>query len=245
MNIRYASLSDPGQRHGENQDSVLTWEGNDAWLFVVADGVGGLRDGAEASKAAVRILSEEFTNLPPSDRGRYLVTSIEKASTAIGASRGGGSQPVSGSTIVALLMEPGRGALAHVGDSRAYRVRDGAITRLTDDHSLVMEQVRAGIITEAEAATSKNRHIVTRSLGVADTVTVDLREPVDLDPGDTFLLCSDGLHDVVNDDEIHGILASTPDEQEAVGKLVELANQRGGPDNISVVLVRILDGKHG
>ncbi|MCA9823196.1 MAG: serine/threonine-protein phosphatase [Dehalococcoidia bacterium] len=239
MNIRYASLTDPGRRRSENQDSVLACQNGDVHLFAVADGVGGLQDGAHASRTAVTILREAFDSLPATGRMRHVAKAIEAANTAIGESRNHGSKPVSGSTIVVMLLEPEGASFAHVGDSRAYRVSASGVASLTEDHSLVAEQVRAGIITREQARTSRNRNVVTRSLGVADDVDIDTTRVLPALPGDAFVLCSDGLTDVVTDDEIGQIVRSHAVEEEAVAALVQLANDRGGPDNISVVLARV------
>ena len=140
-----------------------------------------------------------------------------------------------GTTLTALLIHKGRGHLVHVGDSRAFLVRDGIAVQLTEDHSWIAEQVRAGLITEDEARESKFRHIITRSVGFEREVTVDLLG-VPVMPGDCFVLCSDGMSNHVSPEEIGRLVASTwyakvPD------LLVQLANDRGGDDNITVVLV--------
>jgi protein phosphatase len=143
-----------------------------------------------------------------------------------------------GTTGVALLLEPGGGAwVAHVGDSRAYQLRDGKLQPITADHSAVAELQRRGMITAEEAAVHPRRNELLRSIGVEPDVEVDV-SPVDVQPGDCFLLCSDGLSGVVSDEEIAAVIQSQPPEQ-AVRTLVESANARGGPDNITVIVAAV------
>jgi protein phosphatase len=141
-----------------------------------------------------------------------------------------------GTTLVALLASGGRMALAHVGDSRAYRVRGRAIRRLTDDHTVVGELVRRGEISERAAEAHPHRHVLTRALGVRRAIEPDLLE-LELEAGDLYLLCSDGLTGHVADAEIPALVAGAPDLDTAAARLIALANDRGGEDNVTVVLV--------
>lgn len=241
MKVKYSAQTDTGRRRTANEDSILAYVPNEGklYLFAVADGVGSLADGAEASKLTTMTLADAFRSFRGSDPGPQLVTSIRRANTLVySRGRGSNAAKMMGSTLVALVLTPGRFTVAHVGDSRAYLLREGTLHRLTEDHSLVAEQVRAGILTEAEASESQHRHIITRSLGVGTEVEVDQRGPEPLRPGDIFLLSSDGLHDMVTDAEIEAFIPSREPDQAAT-ELIELANARGGPDNISVVIVHI------
>lgn len=239
MNFRHATLSDPGRRHPENEDSVLALESDGLALFVVADGVGGLASGAVASQTIVKALHDGFGELTPGAGAENLRAQLEGVNSAIFASHGGRAAEMSGSTIVLVLLDREVFLVAHVGDSRAYLLRDGVFRRLTEDHSLVAEQVRAGVISAEEAAVSLQRHVITRGLGVAPTVDIEFAEGEPYLPGDLFMLCSDGLSDVLSDSEIEAYLARDQYESTIARDLVDAANHRGGPDNISVVLVRI------
>lgn len=238
MNVDHAALSDVGRRRTENQDSVLACERPGAYLFVVADGVGGLAEGAAASQTAVRRLAEAFEGLPIGGGSQELIEAVRLANKDL-YSGDGNSMGDTGTTIVMLLLEPGQFELAHVGDSRAYLWREGAMQLLTEDHTLVREQVVAGLMTPEQAAESSQRHVITRSLGIQPTVAVDLQAPAELRDGDVFLLCSDGLHDVVTAEEIQRALSEERPAAAVAGDLVALANERGGPDNISVVIVAV------
>jgi protein phosphatase len=144
-----------------------------------------------------------------------------------------------GTTLTALLLARKRAFLAHIGDSRAYRFRDGTLAQLTNDHSIVAEQVRSGLITAAQARTSPYRHVITQALGIDREAAPELMEhPVK--PGDTFLLCSDGLTEMVGDREITRILAGSA-PRDAAQKLIEAANEQGGVDNITVVVVQVVE----
>ncbi|MGE0600811.1 MAG: PP2C family serine/threonine-protein phosphatase [Dehalococcoidia bacterium] len=243
MNVRYAAISEPGMRRTENQDSVLAVGASERFLFAVADGVGGLADGADASKTAIRTLEQSFKD---GAKGEYsesqLVADLSSANARIVEARNPETAKLSGSTIVTLLLQPEDQSfvVAHVGDSRAYLVRNRKIEPLTGDHSLVADQVRAGILTKEEAAASHNRHVITRSLGINLELEVEVQARRAAEKGDTFLLCSDGLTDVVTDDEIESLLAAMTSERDCARALVDLANERGGPDNISVVLVHVV-----
>jgi protein phosphatase len=238
MNVDHAALSDVGRRRTENQDSVLACERPGAYLFVVADGVGGLAEGAAASQTAVRRLTEAFDALPIGGGSAELIDAVRLANTDL-YSGDGNSMGATGTTVVMLLLEPGQFELAHVGDSRAYLCRDGAIQLLTEDHTLVREQVVAGLMTPEQAAESAQRHVITRSLGIQPTVEVEVRPPAPLRDGDVFLLCSDGLHDVVTTEELESALRQRRPVAEIGGALIALANDRGGPDNISVVIAAV------
>jgi len=240
MNIRHVALTDPGRRHSENQDSVLALSRNGVSLLAVADGVGGLSEGAAASAATIRSLQEGFERLPEEPAEEVLRSQLSRANATLYAEHHGRPGKMSGSTIVALVFEKGSVLVAHVGDSRAYLMRNGELRRLTEDHSLVAEQVRLGILTPEQAATSRQRHVITRSLGVAPTLDVEFDDRLECRPGDLFLLCSDGLSDVVPEEDLANMLAGSVQVGRTASELIAAANERGGPDNISVVLARVL-----
>lgn len=240
MNIRHVALTDPGRRHTENQDSVLALSRNGVSLLAVADGVGGLAEGAAASQATIRCLKEGFERIPAEPAEEVLRSQLSRANATLYAEHHGRPGKMSGSTIVALVFEEDSVLVAHVGDSRAYLLREGQLQRLTEDHSLVAEQVRAGIISAEQAASSRQRHVITRSLGVAPTVDVEFDNRIRCEPGDLYLLCSDGLSDVVPEPELREMLIGSVQVGRTASDLIAAANGLGGPDNISVVLARVL-----
>lgn len=232
-----AALSHKGRRHPHNEDSILTVGLADgSLLLAVADGVGGERAGEVASKEAVRTIEQQVKALAKAPPGERLQAAIRQASAAIWkSSQDNVKLRGMATTTVAAIVAGGQAWLANVGDSRAYLIVDGGITQLTDDHSLVAERVRDGDLTEEEAKESRARHIITRSVGSDEEVEPDLFGPLALPTGSHLLLCSDGLHDVVSDEEIASIVTGN-DLAHAAQRLIERANEEGGPDNISVVL---------
>ncbi len=238
LEISCSGLSNTGMVREANEDSLAVLE--DLGLFLVADGMGGHKAGKEASSLSVERFVETLRVLDgvgtsPAERLRAATShannSIFETAQSDESLRG------MGTTVVALLFAEGRAALAHVGDSRAYLVRGGRIRQLTDDHSLVGELLRRNEISEEAAREHPHRHVITRALGVRPKVEPDLAEITPLE-GDLFILCSDGLTNHLEDDEIRK-LAEADDSLEAnCDRLVYLANQRGGRDNITVVLVR-------
>lgn len=241
MKVSYASITDPGRARPANEDSVLGVGPVDGYhLFAVADGVGGLEAGATASDTVVselhRAFSEGLASKSPPD---LLVGAILEANARVFGRTDGERKVRSGSTVVALLLGPDGFVIASVGDSRAYLLRGGELLRLTEDHSLVAEQVRAGILSEEQAARSARRNIITRSVGTGDELEVDTMDLAEVQSGDVFLLCSDGLHGVLAADELREAIARIDPPERIAQDLVDQANERGGPDNISVVLARI------
>lgn len=237
--IETASLTDVGRQRSNNQDHYgEAVAPGGARLLIVADGMGGHAGGATASRMAVDAVQRAVAGAPEAS-GEVLRDALEHANHEVHQEALRNAQLAGmGTTGVALLFAgEGRGWVAHVGDSRAYRLRDGEIRQITDDHSLVAELQRRGVISEEEAMVHPRRNEVLRSLGVEPEVTVDV---VDLEvrPGDQFLLCSDGLSGVVRDEEIADVLRREPPEQ-AVRTLVDLANERGGPDNVTVQIARV------
>ena len=236
LSIQTAYLTDPGMVRDENQDACFELRGpaGEA-LLLVADGMGGHQGGATASRMVVET-AREFFELAPHWSGDLLRDAITEANTRIRRAASQQSELMGmGTTVVAMLFGGGGGAwVAHVGDSRAYRLRDGALERLTRDHSTVAELVRLGTISEAEAQYHPRRNEVLRSVGVRDDIDVELA-PLEVKPGDRLLLCSDGLSCVLTDEEIAAVLGGlAPDD--GVRTLVESANARGGPDNVTVMV---------
>jgi PPM family protein phosphatase len=244
--LQYAAKSDVGLRRANNQDSLaVSLAGNQqAWfqrghLFLVADGMGAHAAGELASGIAAGAVPLTYDKLNDRPASQSLHEAVIDANAQI-HTRGQASQDFKGmgTTCTALLLLPKGAMLAHAGDSRGYRLRGNCLEQLTFDHSLVWEMRRAGQITDDVIPGFISKNIITRSLGPNPTVQVDMEGPFPLALGDTFLLCTDGLTGQVQDDEIGAILAVlSPDE--AVQALVDLANLRGGPDNITVVVARV------
>lgn len=231
-----------GQVRSVNQDAIGTFDLEDGpgRLVMVADGMGGHRGGEVASRMAVECVRDVL--LPTAPDPDALVDAIRQANTRINTA---GSQDRAlagmGTTgVVLLFADGGRAWVAHVGDSRAYRVSEGRIEPLTEDHSVVGELVRLGRITPEEARNHPQRNEILRAIGTQQDVKIEIN-PVDVMPGDRFLLCSDGLSTLVTDEEIGEILTREPPAQ-AVQTLIDLANDRGGTDNISVQIAAIPGG---
>ncbi len=241
-----AAATDVGRRRTGNEDSFTLWNaepGNPPraadTLVVVCDGMGGSNAGEVASKMAVDAVVREFAAAAPEDAGKALAHAIEVANTEIwDLSRTRQDLNGMGTTCTVLALKGDHVLVAHVGDSRAYLVRSHRATQLTSDHSLVAQLVARNQLTLEEAKHDPRRNVVTRSVGVGPDVEVDVvlvDEP--LRAGDTLVLCSDGLHGQVSDDEIAGI-AMGESVESACHELIELANERGGPDNITVAMLR-------
>ena len=229
------SLTDVGRQRNANEDALF--EAADAGLFAVADGMGGARAGEVAAKAAV----DEIAAL---ERGEgvgegELAAVVEQANRRIHElSRGDESLAGMGTTMTTLAVGEGEVAIAHVGDSRAYRLRDAELERLTHDHSLVDEMVRAGRLTPEEAEVHPQRSIITRALGPEPQVEVE-RMTYPARAGDVYLICSDGLTTMVPEDGVAAILRSRSSLRQAAVELVRAANEAGGRDNITVVLFKL------
>jgi protein phosphatase len=250
MNILSAGATDTGNIRTNNEDAYLVQDA--AELFAVADGVGGYEGGEVASRIAVDTLAAVLPDLlgdkdrtPPqgfSTAAEREIAAMRSAFTLanqkIRRERELNSKLSSmGTTLTALLARNGRAFLVHIGDSRAYLLRSGELRQLTNDHSLVAEQVRAGLLTPLQARTSPYRHVISRALGLQEDILPDTAmQP--LQQGDTFLLCTDGLTEMVNDRVIEKILSNaTP--QDAVRELIGEAKKNGGVDNITAVLVQV------
>ena len=247
-------LTDVGLQREHNEDSFVVLSECD--LFIVADGMGGHRAGDVASRLATDTIAEFFrstaredatwpfhfdTNL--SEEENRLLTGIRIANRQI-FERSVGSREYRGmgTTVVGALFSPKKNRIyiGHVGDSRCYRIRGGEIRQMTRDHSLINDYLLAMPDLTEEQKNELPRNVITRALGMQDQVVVDLQSD-DSIAGDLYLLCSDGLSGMVTDDELREILLGTTDVVEACRKLIERANDRGGEDNITAVVVRIED----
>lgn len=244
--IAVQGLTDVGQKRRINEDSHAWWipdkpEDLEARgiLMIVADGMGGAQAGEHASRMAVDTVLEVYLAEGQINLLDQLKLAIETANARIHAESAANSDLTGmGTTCTAMVIRNGLLCVAHVGDSRAYLVRQGRISQLTKDHSLVAQLVATNQITAEEAKVDPRRNVVTRSVGVSPTVQVDAEEFSGLLTGDSLLICSDGLHGQVQDDEI-ALLVHGKDPAEACRRLVSLANDRGGPDNITVLLARV------
>lgn len=252
MKITSFGGSDAGKKRTNNEDVYLL--NDELSLYAVADGVGGNEGGEVASRMAVETLASSITDLlgekdrtPPAGLVRAADPALSALQLAISFSnrviREARAQTPAlagmGTTLTTLLLKDKQAFLAHIGDSRAYLHRSGELRQLTIDHSLVGELVHQGVITREQARTSPYRHVITRALGIDEEVRIDLAKHP-LQRGDRFLLCTDGLTEMVEDAEIAGMLSALP-PRETVQKLLAAANDRGGVDNITVVVVVIAE----
>jgi len=247
--------TDLGLKRELNEDSFLA--DSNISLYIVADGMGGHAGGNIASKMSVDIIrkrvraarkagdlfsKDAIDNESPAVL-KMLEESIKEASAKIFEKSDRQPELAGMGTTVTLMLTHGKRAyVAHVGDSRLYRLRNGKLEQLTEDHSLVNEQVKAGFITSEEAQHSRFRNIITRSVGFESEVTADTMSVV-MKPADIFMICSDGLTGMVEDDEIQKTIKKARLSQ-APARLVDLANQAGGEDNVTVVVLRYGDGEH-
>ena len=231
----WAALTDIGRVRTHNEDSVLAQPP----LFVVADGLGGHEAGEVASSIAVETLRDHAPRRPDAKAlGRAFKAANREV---IRSAREGFGKAGMGTTMTAAIVEGTRIAIAHVGDSRAYLMHDGALRRLSEDHSMVADLIRRGQLTEAEARYHPNRSVITRALGTDPNMLADTYE-IEASPGDRLLLCSDGLTGMLEDGMICEILEQYPTPDVAARILVDSANDAGGHDNISVIVVDI-EGK--
>lgn len=232
MNVSVGAKTDVGRVRSGNEDSYLV----DAPIFVVADGMGGHTGGEVASGTAIEMITETSREKPPVDVG-VLETYVKQANEAIwNKAQKNPSLHGMGTTCTLLHVEGSTVHIAHVGDSRAYLSRNGEISQLTEDHTLVERMVREGRISRDEAPRHPQRSIITRALGVDSQVEVDTTS-IEVQAGDRVLVCSDGLSSMLNDRKIQEILESDSDAQQTADRLVEAANDAGGEDNITVVVL--------
>jgi PPM family protein phosphatase len=251
--LQFAEITDTGMVREHNEDAI----GSDVHngLMVLADGMGGYSAGEVASGIAVQTITELATEgAMREDRNDIDTTTGLMRQTIVLRDAIARSNKVifqtaqsqthcqgMGTTLVAAMFYDNKISVAHVGDSRAYRLRDEKFEQLTMDHSLLQELVDRGFYSEEEAQRSTNRNYVTRALGVEPTVEVEVQE-YDVLPDDIYLLCSDGLPDMVEDEDIHLTISTFNASLDVVGEqLVKLANDHGGRDNVSVMLAQVLD----
>lgn len=253
MKITSVGITDVGQKRQNNEDNFLI--NDEINLYVVADGMGGHVGGEFASQIAVTTIEEVIQNVevdPEATRpdwaalGSTVAIAGEKLKYAI---RLAGKRIFDrtndepelrgmGTTTVAMLFDQNRVFLAHVGDSRAYLIRGTDVSQVTEDHSLVNEQIRLGLITREAARNHKLKNIITRSVGYQEDVEIDtLVRPVE--KGDRFVLCSDGLSNLVEEPEILDVVGSAPSPETAAQRLIDLANERGGDDNITLIIAQV------
>ena len=239
MLARFTGLTDPGRRRRRNEDAYVC----EPPLFAIADGMGGAQAGEVASGLAAAVLEEATGD----ERGEERVASLIQEANRRVYRRSSEDAATSGmgTTMTVALVDDVDGTIAfgHVGDSRAYRVRGGELEQLTDDHSLVGELVRSGRLSPEEAESHPQRSVITRALGTEPDVDVDTFT-VEAEPGDVYLLCSDGLTDMVSPHEILALVEAADDLEDAARGLVNAANVGGGEDNITVVLFET-DGSGG
>lgn len=258
--MRYvaAAKTDVGRKRKGNEDSFCL--APDLGLYVVADGMGGHAAGEVASRLAVETIREWMAKYLGGDKAAivgpaavsgspeasYLLSSIRLANRLIfDAAQGRQDYAGMGTTLVAVLTRGDTLMLAHVGDSRIYRIRDGRIAQVSRDHSFVQEQVDRGIISAEAAQVSQYRHMITRALGLKESVEVDLIEEPAV-AGDVLLLCSDGLSDLLEDEELlTAVQEHAADLEQACQALVDRANHKGGDDNITTLLIRAQAGDAG
>jgi len=253
LKISAAGLSDVGLKRESNEDFLAM--DNSTKLYIVADGMGGHLAGEVASKVAVKIVQKnvnnwinknsslteifDFPDMTLSQRGNYLSSSIKLANRVIyEMSQEYPEYNGMGTTIVILAVMPSTIIAANVGDSRIYLIRGNSMEPLSKEHNMVAEQLEMGLISEEEAKISPLRHILTRNLGSSDTVDADVFEIEHID-NDRFLLCTDGLTDLVSDNEILNIIKNGNDPEYICQQLISEANKRGGNDNITVSLISV------
>jgi protein phosphatase len=238
MRLAVFGASDTGRSRAGNEDRFHAG----TTLFAVADGLGGHAAGEVASALAIEAIVElDGRSFPAPDQARQaLVEAMATAHRSV--VREAASEPAwqgMGTTLTALLVEGGRAHLAHVGDSRAHLLRDrGPVRQLTHDHTVVAELVRSGRLRPELAASHPERGVLTQAIGLGRVVLVEVPDPVSLAVGDQLLLCTDGLTGVVDDDQITELLSTRAQPESACLALIDAANAAGGPDNITVVLLR-------
>ena len=248
MTIEIHAAVDPGRARSNNEDSVAT--DDSVALAVLADGMGGYNAGEVASNMATtfirtelgRWLREASAQASDAEVRRAMDICVDNANRAIfNAANSNPQYAGMGTTLVVAVFRNERLLLGHVGDSRGYRLRAGRLQQITRDHSLLQEQIDAGLITPEQAAFSANKNLGTRAVGVEDNVLLETHQHEVL-PGDVFLMCSDGLSDMLDDDGIAQVLLAHESLETCSGALVDAANDAGGKDNISVILVRASGG---
>ena len=248
MNYEFCIRTDPGLARENNEDSVTFDE--PTRLGILADGMGGYNAGEIASGMATTFIKSELGRWL-SQAGRHangrevrraMEICVDNANRSIfNAANSNPQYSGMGTTLVVGVFQDGRLILGHIGDSRCYRLRLGVLEQITKDHSLLQEQMDAGLITPAQAAISTNKNLVTRALGVEDAVLLEVNEHK-VEPGDLYVMCSDGLSDMCDDEAIGKIMVTEEPLETKSVRLIEAANANGGRDNISVLLAHAHSG---
>ncbi|XXF80072.1 Stp1/IreP family PP2C-type Ser/Thr phosphatase [Myxococcaceae bacterium GXIMD 01537] len=251
MSVVSVGLTDVGRKRSHNEDSYLI--DDELQLYVVADGMGGHAGGGTASRIAVETIDKELRLARDSRENPFVSTprlqdspipdalrsAVERACLAIyTAAQEDPRLAGMGTTVISLMVRDDNVFFAHVGDSRAYLLRGDLIQQVSEDHSLVNEQIKAGMITPEEAKHSRYKNIITRSVGFEEEVQVDVMG-LQAEPGDVFLLCSDGLANMMEDREMFDVVRAAPRLQDVPQRLIDFANDRGGDDNITVIVVQV------
>jgi PPM family protein phosphatase len=245
VSFEFYSVTDRGRARANNEDSVAIDDA--AALAVLADGMGGYNAGEVASGMATafirselgRWLTDASDEVTDQDARRAMDVCVDNANRAIfNAANSNPQYAGMGTTLVVAVFRGTRLLLGHIGDSRAYRWREGRLVQLTRDHSLLQEQIDAGLISPEQAAMSLNKNLVTRAVGVEDIVLLETHQH-SISPDDWILMCSDGLSDMLDDESIAEVLMSHNQVADAAHALVEAANEAGGRDNIAVILVAV------
>ena len=248
MTYEFTARTDKGRVRSNNEDAVAV--DRDAQVAILADGMGGYNAGEVASGMATtfirtemaRWLAQAGASPQSTDVRRALEICVENANHAIlGASLSNPQYAGMGTTLVVAVFHGSRLILGHIGDSRCYRLRVGGLQQITRDHSWLQEQVDAGLLTAQQAAMSSNRNLVTRALGVEPNVLMEVNE-FQVAPNDLFLLCSDGLTDMVSDSDLAELVRAPMPLEEKATLLIDTANANGGRDNVSVLLVQAAAG---
>ncbi len=250
--IRAVLRTDVGRVRSENQDfgvlSTREEEGRDGHpggrLMIVADGMGGHRGGATASRIATETVKAQYLGSETDDVASALRDALTRANARVFAeAQSNPDLRGMGTTTSALVVRDDEAWFAHVGDSRIYLVRHDEIRQLTDDHSLVASMVREGLLTAQEAENHPRRNVLQRSIGVSEEVEIDIRGPLKIEIGDTFIICSDGLHGVVKEQEIRDVARQSIEA--AADEFIRRALERGAPDNVTVIVARAERGGEG
>ncbi len=238
--------TDVGLVRSENQDfGIYTTPSEEreahpgGRLLVVADGMGGHRGGATASRLAGETVKAQYLGSEGTDIEAALRESLARANSRVyHEAQANPDLKGMGTTTSALVVREGNAWFGHVGDSRIYLVRGDEIRQLTEDHSLVATMVREGLLTKSEAENHPRRNVLQRSIGVSEQVEIDVRGPLPIEEGDVFILCSDGLHGVVKEDEMRDITRKPL--RDAADEFIKMAIERGAPDNVTVIVARVV-----
>ena len=245
MQYQFCAKTDPGRARENNEDSVAIDEAT--MTMVLADGMGGYNAGEIASGMATAFIKSELSRwLIEAGAGaksreirRAMEICVDNANLSIyNAANSNAQYAGMGTTLVVGVIKDDVLLVGHIGDSRCYRLRDGVLEQITKDHSLLQEQLDAGLITQEQAATSSIKNLVTRALGVEEMVTLEVNEHA-IQAGDLYMMCSDGLSDMVEDDGIAKVMIASVGLEQKADMLVASANERGGRDNISVLLAEV------